>query len=179
MPTVDQHLRAVAQSQPGTPFWVLEKDYALGYLLSGMAQTPALHDTLVLKGGTALRKFYFADYRFSEDLDFSAVARSANADTAMQDAVSATETQLQLNSCTFSKWCSQISKTGDFRQFGAILSVVLPSFCLAYGPNVESAGVKLQERGPFAVTLERLTLRDPHPGGQDAFTVRVRFPTHR
>ena len=130
MPTVDQHLRAVAQSQPDTPFWVLEKDYALGYLLSGMAQTPALHDALVLKGGTALRKFYFADYRFSEDLDFSAVTRPANADTAMQVAVAATETQLQ-------------------------------------------------ERGPFAVTLERLTLREPHPGGQDAFTVRVRFPTHR
>jgi len=26
---------------------------------------------MVLKGGTALRKSYFKDYRFSEDLDFS------------------------------------------------------------------------------------------------------------
>ena len=42
MPTVDQHLRAIARSRPSTPFWVLEKDYALGYLLSGMAQAPAL-----------------------------------------------------------------------------------------------------------------------------------------
>ena len=130
MPTVDQHLHALSRSQPNTPFWVLEKDYALGYLLAGMAQVPALHDALILKGGTALRKFYFADYRFSEDLDFSAVAHVDDVDVAMQAAVVAAETQLQA-------------------------------------------------RGPFTVTLERLELRDPHPGGQSAFTARVRFPTHR
>jgi len=39
MPTVDQHLRAVARSRPSTPFWMLEKDYALGYLLSGAYKT--------------------------------------------------------------------------------------------------------------------------------------------
>jgi hypothetical protein len=44
---------------------------------------------------------------------------------------------------------------------------------------VAATEAQLRERGPFAVTLERLTLRDPHPGGQDAFTVRVRFPAHR
>lgn len=37
----------------------------------------------------------------------------------------------------------------------------------------------MQGQGPFAITLERLTLRDPHPREQDAFTVRVRFPAHR
>ena len=30
-----------------------------------------LRDSLVVKGGTALPKCYFGDYRFSEDLDFS------------------------------------------------------------------------------------------------------------
>jgi len=53
VPTVDQYLRAVARSQPDMPFWILEKDYALGYLLAGMAQVPELHKVLVLKGGTA------------------------------------------------------------------------------------------------------------------------------
>jgi predicted nucleotidyltransferase component of viral defense system len=95
LPTVDQHLRAVARSQSGTPFWVLEKDYAVDCLLSGMAQVPTLRDALVLKGATALRTFYLADCRFSEDLDFSAVARPANADTAMQAAVVVIEAQLQ------------------------------------------------------------------------------------
>jgi predicted nucleotidyltransferase component of viral defense system len=92
MPTIDRHLRKIARSRPGTPFWVLEKDYALGYLLTGMASVSALHDALVLKGGTALRKFYFAGYRFSEDLDFSAVARPINIDAAMQVAIASAET---------------------------------------------------------------------------------------
>ena len=75
MPTVDQLLAAAARAHKDPPFWILEKDYALGYLLAGMAQVEELHAAWVLKGGTALRKFYFADYRFSEDLDFSALAR--------------------------------------------------------------------------------------------------------
>ena len=50
---------------------IVEKDYALSYLLAAIAQVPELSRNLVLKGGTALRKFYFPGYRFSEDLDFS------------------------------------------------------------------------------------------------------------
>jgi predicted nucleotidyltransferase component of viral defense system len=37
----------------------------------------------------------------------------------------------------------------------------------------------LRERGPFRVQGEPLTLREPHPGGQEAFVVRVQFPAHR
>jgi len=40
MPIVDQHLRALARSQPSTPFWILDKGHAVGYLLAGMAQAP-------------------------------------------------------------------------------------------------------------------------------------------
>lgn len=36
-----------------------------------MAETPLLNGYLVLKGGTALRKAYFKNTRFSEDLDDS------------------------------------------------------------------------------------------------------------
>lgn len=50
---------------------VLEKDYALSYLLAGIAQTPSLGEKIVLKGGSALEKLYYPGYRFSEDLDFS------------------------------------------------------------------------------------------------------------
>lgn len=51
---------------------VIEKDYALSYVLAGIAKQRNLAETLVFKGGTALKKLYFGDYRFSEDLDFSA-----------------------------------------------------------------------------------------------------------
>ena len=49
---------------------VVEKDYVITWLLLGIAGS-ALAGLLAFKGGTALKKIYFADYRFSEDLDFT------------------------------------------------------------------------------------------------------------
>jgi len=49
---------------------MVEKDYVLGWLLSGLAHEKGL----VFKGGTALSKIYFPKlWRLSEDLDFSLV----------------------------------------------------------------------------------------------------------
>lgn len=48
----------------------IEKDYALGWMLFGIAQHPRLTDW-IFKGGTCLKKCYFETYRFSEDLDFT------------------------------------------------------------------------------------------------------------
>ncbi len=52
------------------PETVLERDYCLSWFLVGLSRSP-LRDRLAFKGGTALKKCYFADYRFSEDLDFT------------------------------------------------------------------------------------------------------------
>ncbi len=52
------------------PEAVLERDYCLAWFLAGLSRSP-LHDDLVFKGGTALKRCYFGDYRFSEDLDFT------------------------------------------------------------------------------------------------------------
>ena len=71
MPTVDQMTRATAKGLGSIPHWVVEKDDAISYLLAGIGQTDRLSEALILKGGTALRKFSFEDYRFSEDLDFT------------------------------------------------------------------------------------------------------------
>ena len=49
----------------------IEKDYILSWILQGIAQHEQLSKTIVLKGGTVLKKVYFEDYRFSEDLDFT------------------------------------------------------------------------------------------------------------
>lgn len=50
---------------------VVEKDYALGWLLAGIAAHPVIGPRWVFKGGTCLKKCYFETYRFSEDLDFT------------------------------------------------------------------------------------------------------------
>lgn len=52
------------------PEAVLERDYCLAWFLVGLSSSP-LRDILAFKGGTALKRCYFGDYRFSEDLDFT------------------------------------------------------------------------------------------------------------
>ena len=52
------------------PEAVLERDYCLSWFLAGLSKT-SLTDLLVFKGGTAIKKCYIPDYRFSEDLDFT------------------------------------------------------------------------------------------------------------
>lgn len=49
----------------------IEKDYILSWILQGISQHEQLSKAIVFKGGTVLKKIYFADYRFSEDLDFT------------------------------------------------------------------------------------------------------------
>lgn len=53
----------------GFPAEIVEKDYCLTWLLEGLSQSP-LSKQLIFYGGTALKKIYFPDFRFSEDLDF-------------------------------------------------------------------------------------------------------------
>ena len=131
MTDIGRMLRKQAKEQ-NVPLWVVEKDYALSYLLAGIANTPDLGDQIVLKGGTALKKVFFPDYRFSEDLDFSTMELKPQLDfdALMQQAVQQTENDLQ-------------------------------------------------EQGLFHIQFEPLVLREPHPSGQAAYTIRVQFPYQR
>ena len=49
---------------------VIEKDYVITWLLLELANS-SLKKSLAFKGGTALKKIYFPNYRYSEDLDFT------------------------------------------------------------------------------------------------------------
>src|SRR5437867_6951583 len=75
-----------ARKRLGLPWEVLERDYLLSWILAGITQVEILQNSLVFKGGTALKKCYFGDYRFSEDLDFTGV-ESAPTGVAMEAAV--------------------------------------------------------------------------------------------
>lgn len=55
----------------GISWGIVEKDYFLTVLLDAISQETLLKENLVFKGGTALRKIYFKNYRYSEDLDFT------------------------------------------------------------------------------------------------------------
>ena len=131
MPNVPQLIRSVTQKIKVQQY-IVEKDYALSYLLAAINHTDGLDENLVLKGGTALKKLYFGDYRFSEDLDYS--------------------TRVM----------------GPIMRIDSLMETV-----------VHSMGEMLNERGPFQVELEPLLLKQPHPGDQKAYLVRVQFPEQR
>lgn len=67
----DPEIRRIAR-RAGVEPRIVELDYALGWALRGIAGHQSLSTRLIFKGGTCLRKCYFDDYRFSEDLDFTA-----------------------------------------------------------------------------------------------------------
>ena len=122
-----------ARRRSGTPWEVLERDYLLSWLLAGIKHVPALRETLIFKGGTALKKCYFGDYRFSEDLDFPGLP-DVPTGAAMEAAV---------------------------------------------GEATRAAAHLLNEYAPAALTCERYTEKEPHPGGQEAFIIRAQFPWHK
>jgi predicted nucleotidyltransferase component of viral defense system len=52
------------------PIGTIDKDYAVTSILFLISQFPKI-DKMVFKGGTALKKVHFSDFRFSEDIDFT------------------------------------------------------------------------------------------------------------
>jgi len=59
-----------AAETAGVPPETIEKDYFIELMLFYFAKDSKLKEKLIFRRGTALRKIYFSDYRFSEDLDF-------------------------------------------------------------------------------------------------------------
>lgn len=60
--------QAEAQKVPKT---TIDKDWVLGHFIDAIYSIPECKQQLVFKGGTCLRKCYYPNYRFSEDLDFT------------------------------------------------------------------------------------------------------------
>jgi len=49
----------------------IDKDWVLGHFVDAIFSIPECKRDLVFKGGTCLKKCWFNEYRFSEDLDFT------------------------------------------------------------------------------------------------------------
>ena len=66
-----QQLEIINRKSLKYPLHISEKDYFLALVLQVITNSK-LGKTLVFKGGTALHHCYLEQYRFSENLDFSA-----------------------------------------------------------------------------------------------------------
>lgn len=71
----ENQIRQIAGKQK-MPIGTIEKDYALTMVLSRLSKTDFAKE-IVFKGGTAIKKAYFPEARFSEDLDFTCMATTA------------------------------------------------------------------------------------------------------
>ena len=61
---------AIISEQLGVSKSVIDKDWMLGHFIAAIFNEPELKETLIFKGGTCLKKCWFEEYRFSEDLQF-------------------------------------------------------------------------------------------------------------
>lgn len=68
MTTIDELKRISGKEKIG--LGVVEKDYAITVALMVLSRTK-LSETMVFKGGTAIKKMFYPKTRFSEDLDFN------------------------------------------------------------------------------------------------------------
>lgn len=67
-----KEIEKIAEAQ-GVLKSTVDKDWVLGHFIDGIYAIPELREALIFKGGTCLRKCYFQNYRFSEDLDFTCI----------------------------------------------------------------------------------------------------------
>ena len=112
---------------------VIEKDYLLGWLLAGINQHPAVNTSWVFKGGTCLKKCYFENYRFSEDLDFTVRDKKG--------------LDIELLKHVFSEIAEWIYE---------MTGMELPSEKISFEPHKEgSCQARIYYRGPIAPTSPR------------------------
>lgn len=117
-------LAAQAKIDPG----IIEKDYALSKVLQALAQIDSFNRHLLFKGGTALKKFYFPEWRFSEDLDFTSQVKLKPKDIQS----------------IFKQTVDQVG-----RLFGLSMRIVEYSQYPRSGDDIVSAQLKLGYDGPL------------------------------
>lgn len=67
---IDYRLVQKTREKIGIPEETIEKDYLIEVLLNYLVGDSFLRQELILRGGTAIKKVYFPEFRYSEDLDF-------------------------------------------------------------------------------------------------------------
>jgi len=72
---------------------VIDHDYVLGCFIHYLSLQDEVRKAWVFKGGTSLAKCHFAEYRFSEDLDFTALTTIT--ETSLKDIVDRTKQSMQ------------------------------------------------------------------------------------
>jgi len=125
----DEFLRVLERTaaQTGFPLALLEKDYYLSLLLSGIS---ALSDDLIFKGGTCLNKIYYSYYRLSEDLDFSMKLPKPMTRTVRRKVIQPIKDKIQSYAKSYDMSIEGVNKAGRNESKQYIYNVVYDSVVL-------------------------------------------------
>jgi predicted nucleotidyltransferase component of viral defense system len=96
-------------AQTGFPLRLLEKDYYITVVLSGIHE---LSKDLIFKGGTCLSKIFYSYYRLSEDLDFTLKLSGNSTRTTRSNAMKPVKEKLKPFLKNFGMSVEDIDKTG-------------------------------------------------------------------
>jgi predicted nucleotidyltransferase component of viral defense system len=139
---------------------IIDLDYVLGWALWGLGSHPYLQSRLLFKGGTCLHKCYFPDYRFSQDLDFTATEQVdwQQAEQAVHEILHRITTEIGID---FSVQPPRIEILSDERGRESL------QMRLYYrGPHRSAASpraIQLDVNGSEAVVFERILKPVIHP----------------
>lgn len=131
---------------------IVEKDYTLDWVLWGIAQNSAMRTNLAFKGGTALHKLYFRDWRFSEDLDFTTL-------NAVSEEQLKTQVSAVINSI--------MSRSGIQLNLKSIERSGVDGSDWSYEIKIEYVGPRSQATGSLPIirlhiTHDELVMDEPH-----------------
>ncbi len=80
---IKEEIKEISKDKGITDPAIIEKDYVISWILRRLWVSGAWK-SLIFKGGTALKKVYFPDYRFSEDMDFNLLGGEAELEIIRQ-----------------------------------------------------------------------------------------------
>ena len=175
----------LASGKTRIPESVLERDYCISWFLAGLAGS-AIQNKLVFKGGTALKKCYFGEYRFSEDLDFT----SLNKTITLNDIKSVLESQdfLEVKDEYVSKATIKIERLKYIGPLGLANSlkveidytqnVVLPARILAY-KNAWNVETKVNVMDIKEICAEKIRAASERARYRDFYDLKLLFDTAR
>lgn len=134
-----QQLEIINRKSLKYPLHIAEKDYLLALVLQVITNS-TLGKTLVFKGGTALHHCYLEQYRFSEDLDFSANQRPVELEEVRKVFADVDYLQIKkdyLSEATFKieklQYAGPLTQPNSLKvEIDFLQNVVLPPQTLAY-----------------------------------------------
>ena len=151
-----------------------EIDYVLAWAIWGFFQNELLKDNLVFKGGTALRKIYFpnyTEYRYSEDLDFTAKTELPEDD--LREAID--------SACTLAREASNIELTlGPLKSYESSGSKAYKGRLYFIGPRQPRSPRKLNVdidcSEKIVLSPRLLSLDHPYSDADDCSVLVYTYP---